>query len=61
MQKVMLRNAKIKEIPNFGPLQNSESILCYQKPLILLMKWTDIGKITFAKLFVLDHGSSAWI
>ena len=38
MQKVMLRNAKIKEIQNFGPLKNSENILCYQKPLILLKK-----------------------
>ena len=26
MQKVMLRNAKIKEIQNFGPLKNSENI-----------------------------------
>ena len=39
MQKVMLRNVKIKEIPNFGPLKNSENISCYQKPLILLIKW----------------------
>ena len=25
------------------------------------MKWTDTGKIAFAKLFVLDFGSLAWI
>ena len=60
-QKVMLRNAKIKEISNFGPRKITETILCSQKPLMLLMKWTDIGKIAFSKLFVLDYGSLAWI
>ena len=35
---VMLRNAKIKEILNLGKLKNSENILCYQKPLMFLMK-----------------------
>ena len=38
MRKVMLRNTKIKEISNFGTLQNSEDVLRYQKPLMLLMK-----------------------
>ena len=57
----MLRNAKIKEIWNFRPIKNIENILCYQKPLMLLMKRTDTGKIAFAKLFVLDFGSLAWI
>ena len=37
MQKVMLWNAKIKEMQkiavNFGKLKNPEKILCYQKPL----------------------------
>ena len=61
MRKVMLRNTKIKEISNFGTLQNSEDVLRYQKPLMLLMKWTDIGKIAFAKLLVLDHHFSASI
>ena len=61
MQKAMLRNAKIKEISNFGSHENSENILRYQEPLMLLMKWTDIGKIAFAKLFVLDHDLSVSI
>ena len=43
MKKVMLGNAKIKEISNFAKLKNSENILCYQKPVMLLMKWT-LGK-----------------
>ena len=60
-QKVKLRNVKIKEISNFGPLKITETILCYQKPLMLLMKWTDTGIIAFSKLFVLDYGSLAWI
>ena len=34
----MLGNAKIKEISNFAKLKNSENILCYQKPVMLLMK-----------------------
>ena len=61
IQKVMLGNAKTKKVSNFGKLKNSESILCYQKPLMLLMKWADIGKMYFAKLFVLDYGASTWI
>ena len=59
--KVMLGNVKIKEISNFGKLINSEKILCYQKPLMLLKKWTAIGKIYFAKLFILYYGASMWI
>ena len=59
--KVMLGNVKIKEISNFGKLINSEKILCYQKPLMLLKKWTAIGKIYFAKLCILYYGASMWI
>ena len=61
IQKILLRNAKIKQISNFGLLQNSENILSYQKPLMLLMKLSVIGKIYFTKLFVLEHDASTWI
>ena len=53
MQKVMLGNAK--------NLKNSENILCYQEPVIFIMKQTHIGKICFAKLFILDYAASTWI
>ena len=67
MQKVMLWNEKKKKkeipkmTPNFGKLKNSKNVICYQKPLMLVMKWTNIGKKYFPNLFVLDHGASAWI
>ena len=61
MQKVILGNAKIKEILNFGKLKNSENVLYYQKSLMFSMNCTDIGKLCFAKLFILDHGTSTWI
>ena len=46
-------------VPNFGKLKNSEHTLCYQEPLMQLMNrhW----KKPFAKLFILDYGTSTWI
>ena len=55
MQKVMLWNGKKKKckqnLPNVGKFKNSYNILCYQNPLMLLMKWIDIGKNTSQNYF----------
>ena len=49
-RKYALRNAPMPPISKIGSAF-----------IMLLMKWTDIGKNYFAKLFVLDHGASTWI